>query len=346
MADSALLKALMNQEYAYKPTDELTGALGLGVAQSLPSLVNPYGSTGANLASVLGGGLLAGLFGYSARKEAERKNAEMLPVMMDLMTARDTGAISNVLKTSPYGERLAPIGLQRMTALEEAKAQREAEALKREQGLSDYETKQSIADRYLRDRRSQYLKDQADADKNKPLGMSAALETQVNQSTGLINESFSIADEIEALSGTPELLAAKNMNAFGKGVRRKLKNLVSLVVKARSGTAASDLERINLDKVVAGDWSNLTPKSVADALRSFAKTESNYIADAMTTSRQKPEDVIKAFREAGTTGKPITYAIQTPTPTPTPTPTTAPPQRKDYPNAADFIAAVKAYRGN
>jgi hypothetical protein len=134
------------------------------------------------------------------------------------------------------------------------------------------------------------------------------------------------------------------MNAFGEGIKLKLSNLASQVVKARSGTAASDTERAVLEKVIKGDWSNVTPKSVANNLRTFGKSEANFIANAATTARQKPEDVIQAFREAGKTGKPITYGIQTPTPTPTPT--TAPPQRKNYPNAADFIAAVKAYRGD
>jgi hypothetical protein len=55
----------------------------------------------------------------------------MLPVMMDLMTARDTGAISNVLKTSPYGEKLAPLGLSRYQQLATASqdaAEKDAQA--------------------------------------------------------------------------------------------------------------------------------------------------------------------------------------------------------------------------
>jgi len=131
MTDSALLKALYGQDYSYTPNEFFMGSLASGLATSLPKVVDPYGDRGTNLATVLGGSLLAGLFGYQAKKEAEQKNAEMLPVMMDLIQAKDTDTIAELLKTSPYGQRLAPIGISRMSALEDSQ-QRSAQAVQAE----------------------------------------------------------------------------------------------------------------------------------------------------------------------------------------------------------------------
>lgn len=200
MADSTLLKALMGNEYSYTPKESLSGALASGIGGSLPALVNPYGSTGSNLAAVLGGSLLAGLFGYSAQREAEKKNAEMMPVMMDLLQAKDTGTIADILKTSPYGQRLSPIGISRMSALEEARAAAEAAALERQQGLSDFATKEQIRNEFLTNRQSEYLAQKAAAKVNAPLGIGVQLTNQIANATGVANKAFSLADKIKTLS--------------------------------------------------------------------------------------------------------------------------------------------------
>lgn len=86
MANGALLKALMGEEYEYQPKESSMGALSYGIAKSLPEMVNPYGSTAGNMAAVLGGSLLAGLFGYSAKREAEEKNLAQAGYMQELLS--------------------------------------------------------------------------------------------------------------------------------------------------------------------------------------------------------------------------------------------------------------------
>lgn len=307
MATSELLKALMGKEYAYSPTESLTGSLASGIGKSLPALVNPYGSSGSNLAAVLGGSLLAGLFGYSAKREAEQKNAEMMPVMMDILSAKEPAKITEILKTSPYGQRLSPLGISRLSALEEAQAKREAAALERQQALGDFATKEQIRDQFLRDRQSQYLAQKAAAKINAPLGIGVQLTNQMVNATGVANKAFSLADKIKELSGTPELIAAKNMNAYAEGLKLELSNLASILIKSRSGTAASDSERAVLEKMIKGDWSNIDPKSTANNLENFATTELEFNADAAESAMQNPKNLISALRTAAKERKPVSF---------------------------------------
>lgn len=62
---------MADQPFRYSPGENIYGSLATGIANSTPALVNPYGSFGGNLASVLGAGLLSGLLGYQARSEAQ-----------------------------------------------------------------------------------------------------------------------------------------------------------------------------------------------------------------------------------------------------------------------------------
>jgi hypothetical protein len=343
MADSALFKALMGDEYSYTPKESLSGALATGIGKSLPTLVNPYGSTGSNLAAVLGGSLLAGLFGYSAKREAEQKNAEMMPVMMDLLQAKDTGTIADILKTSPYGQRLSPIGISRMSALEEAQAKREAAALERQQALGDFATKQQIRDKFIKGRRI--------PQSDKAPVIPAQIRNQYARITGGYNDFMDLANKIEKIASTPEFIAAKNMSAFGNNIKSEIQQSVSLFAQSRSGLAYTDKQEKILGQAAVGDWTNLTPKQVVNTLRNAAKRELNFGNVLFETSQMKPEDALAAGKRAAETGTKVIFApqqqagAQTPTAPVTGQSKVSPPKRADYQSAAEFLAAVKAWRG-
>lgn len=132
MATSDLFKALMKESnYGFSPSESMMGITSAGVAQALPSLVNPYGSTSGNIARVLGGALLAGLMGYSAKKEAEEKNALLLPQLLEISQAQSPEQIQTLLGESEYKSKLLPVALQRMSSLESQK-ERLAKALQQE----------------------------------------------------------------------------------------------------------------------------------------------------------------------------------------------------------------------
>ena len=127
----------------YSPSDTGMGMAGGIIAQNLPAVVNPYASPGANFAAVLGGGLLAGLLAYGAKREAEAQNKELTPKLLDVMSATNQTELQQKLAQPGYeqlgglGTRLqsALVEQQRKQAMEEAK---QAAQLKRQQQLEDY----------------------------------------------------------------------------------------------------------------------------------------------------------------------------------------------------------------
>lgn len=342
MADSALLKALLGEDYQYSPKESVTGSLGYGISQSLPDLVNPYGSTGKNLATVLGGSLLAGLFGYQAKKEAEQKNAEMMPVMMDILSAKEPAKITEILKTSPYGQRLSPLGISRLSTLEEAQAKREAAALERQQALSDFATREQIRDQFIKGRRI--------PQSDKAPVIPAQIRNQVAGVTGTANLAIDIADQIQAFKNIPEFAAAKNLSGLSEQIKTDLQQLGLLHTRAMSGAASTDSERATVKSITQGDWSSITPENAISLLKKFQQNELNVAAQVYETSLQKPENVIKEMRRAAKTGTKIMFApqepgAQTPTAPVTGQSKVSPPKRADYQSAAEFLAAVKAWRG-
>jgi hypothetical protein len=120
-------------ELLYTPQETTFGLPAQIIAKNLPAVVNPYGSTGSNLAAVVGGGLLAGLLQYGAKREAEAANRELAPRLLDVMGATSQEQLAQKLAQPGY-ERLAGLGSrlslamaenQRKQAIEEAKQKAE-----------------------------------------------------------------------------------------------------------------------------------------------------------------------------------------------------------------------------
>ena len=85
MAAGDILAALQGQ---YETAGDQTSGLGAqAIATALPSLVNPYGSTGGNIASVFGGSILAALLGKMAKSDAAEANVGIANNQSDFLKA-------------------------------------------------------------------------------------------------------------------------------------------------------------------------------------------------------------------------------------------------------------------
>jgi hypothetical protein len=75
-----------------RPIDNPYGIGASALAQSMPMLVNPYGSVGGNFAAVAGAGLLSGLLGYFARQDAQETNARIAGLQSQFLSPTATEA--------------------------------------------------------------------------------------------------------------------------------------------------------------------------------------------------------------------------------------------------------------
>jgi len=132
MAGEDLFASLYDTGYA--PLDTGWGIAAQGVASALPSLVNPYGSTGSNIATTLGGALLAGLLGYQARASADERNAAQAQYIPELFSSTTTPErraaifaeeprLAKVYKGLALQKALQGIELETARKTEEMKAQ-------------------------------------------------------------------------------------------------------------------------------------------------------------------------------------------------------------------------------
>jgi hypothetical protein len=132
MAGEDLFASLYDTGYA--PVETGWGIAAQGVASALPSLVNPYGSTGTNIATTLGGALLAGLLGYQARASADERNAAQAQYIPELFSSTTTPErraaifaeeprLAKVYKGLALQKALQGIELETARKTEEMKAQ-------------------------------------------------------------------------------------------------------------------------------------------------------------------------------------------------------------------------------
>jgi hypothetical protein len=88
-----------------KPIDNGYGIAASAIGQSIPALVNPYGSVGGNFATVAGASLLSALLGSFARQDAAEVNAQQALSLGQFMGA-DPTARAGIVKENP---RLSPL---------------------------------------------------------------------------------------------------------------------------------------------------------------------------------------------------------------------------------------------
>lgn len=112
MADNPLLAALLGAQVS--PRENLYGMGAEAIGTVTPNLYSPYASPGRNLASVAGAGLLAGLLGYQARREAEAESRALMPRVTELLGAESPEAIGQLAGAEGFPSRLSPLAQQLM----------------------------------------------------------------------------------------------------------------------------------------------------------------------------------------------------------------------------------------
>lgn len=117
---SPLLAALQGAQYTPDESPLGIGAMALG--QAAPMLYNPYASTGKNAAYTIGAGLLSGILGGLAKREANTKNAELFSAMNAMRSSPND--IEGIVQSNP---RLANVGLMMMQDQMDKQAEREAQ---------------------------------------------------------------------------------------------------------------------------------------------------------------------------------------------------------------------------
>lgn len=109
MADTTtLLQAL--QAGLERPTDTGYGIGAQVVASGIPAISNnPYASTGSNMAHAIGGSLLGGLLAGYARQSSAETNAELMPLMNQMLLAKTPEDRMAIANTSTNPGRLSPL---------------------------------------------------------------------------------------------------------------------------------------------------------------------------------------------------------------------------------------------
>lgn len=127
MAENPFLAQLLGVNTS--PYDTTYGQLSEAIGAATPRLVNPYASPGRNLASVAGAGLLAGLLGYQAKREAETQNRAVLPQLTALLGAKSPEEITALAGAETFPSRLVPFAQQTLlTRLQQQQSAAEKEA--------------------------------------------------------------------------------------------------------------------------------------------------------------------------------------------------------------------------
>jgi hypothetical protein len=379
MAENPFLAQLLGVNTS--PYDTTYGQLSEAIGAATPRLVNPYASPGRNLASVAGAGLLAGLLGYQAKREAEAENRAVLPQLTALLGAKSPEEMATVTQQEAFPNRMLPLAQQMMlsqyTSRQDAAAKRAAqlaeletagqfelgpigtELFKRKQFAEQqrqeaisggFFERQQFLDQLLRGRAEQRKQLELEA-----LNIPAPLRTKAIEKNASANLALDVAKTIDTYTSIPEFVGAKNISAFGDDqLKSRLRNLATVVLQSRSGLAATDTERENLRKILVGDFTAVAPNTVAGILKRFAKDERNLAAETLAAATNKPEVLITEMRRAAEEGRPTEFDVRIPqfgqltTQTPLPSTTEQPgidSKLEVLRQLQAEIAAIKAQRG-
>ena len=125
---SELLKALMDSQYG--ATENPYGIGSIAIGKAAPALYNPYGSTGSNFAYTIGAGLLSGILGGLAKREAANNNAELFKTA-NLLRTTSPEARSALVEENPriasYAMQLQEEEAQQKAAMDQYRAQKSFE---------------------------------------------------------------------------------------------------------------------------------------------------------------------------------------------------------------------------
>ena len=308
------------------------------LAQATPQLINPYGSTGQAIGISLGSILLQSLLGYQARSQAAQDTLQantLANQMMSMTTPQARtdfiGGVSDPMQQS----RLSTLATA-LTAQEAARKAKAADTLLGLETAADFELgpkgtelfqrklleegmRQGAITAGFKERQDYY--DQLMEDRrrrNKELGLEdvdipAPIWTKAVEKNASSDLALDVAEAIDQYTSIPEFVASKGLSAFGDDqLKSRLRNLTTIVVQSRSGLAATDKERENLNKILTGDFTAVDPKVVSGILKRFAQDERTIAADTVAAASQRPEAFVSELRQAITEGRKTNFSTRVP----------------------------------
>lgn len=322
----------------YDPAETGYGTSSQVLASSLPNLMNPYQGAGTNIGIALGGALISGLLGYQARQSAAEQSLEANKLGLQLLEAQSPQARLGIIESTPdtvMQGKLLGVNT-RLAAQQAAQQQMIGQEIAKQKALAEFELgplgtqlfergitkeaqrqaaltggfteRQQLEDRLIRERALQ-RKQLGLEDVNVPPPIfNKAIERNASSDLAL-----DVATTIDTYKSIPEFAAAKNISAFGdEQLKSRLRNLATIVLQSRSGLAATDRERVNLDKILTGDFTAVEPETVSGILRRFARDEKTIAADIVAAGTQRPEAFVSELRQALQEGRPTQFGARTP----------------------------------
>ena len=294
MADSLLATLLDTQ---YKARENPFGLAAQSLASNAGSLVNPYGSVGSNAAASIGAALLAGLLGGVARSQTQSDNAELSPLLNQMMTATPEQRQALVQQN----DRLSPLA----NALAVAERQQQAEiaqerqklALTRESKFQEIPIKvaeeNALLDNYAKKQeiKGKYDPSATHVNVGMPGQMPAAVAGEVYEGKALVDMAGKLANDLGAYKGGTvkdyiRLQGAKVFPGLDENqIGQRLANLADKVMRSRTGAAAPPAESAALKKIIAGDWT-ASGATVQKLLRSFAAEEAQSVLSKAELGKQ------------------------------------------------------------
>jgi len=321
------------------PAENPYGIASMGLASAAPNLITPYTSPGAAVGIGLGSVLLQSLLGYQARQSALQDTIQansLANQMLKMQTPEERTSFLGGLDVSPdIGGRLSTLSLalsQQEQARRAAQAEKLAELttagefqlgelgtklyerdiakeVARQSAITGgYKTRQELEDELLRGRALQ-RKQLGLEDVNVP----NAVFTRALEKNASADLAIDVASTIDQYKSIPEFAAAKSISAFGDDqLKSRLRNLATVVLQSRSGLAATDKERENLNKILTGDFTAVAPDTVSGLLKRFAKDEKEVAAGTVAAGTQRPQDFVSEVLASAQEGRKSAFAPRIP----------------------------------
>jgi hypothetical protein len=221
MAENPFLAQLLGVNTS--PYDTTYGQLSEAIGGATPRLVNPYASPGRNLASVAGAGLLAGLLGYQAKREAETENRAVLPQLTALLGAKSPEEMAMVTQQEAFPSRMLPLAqslmLNQYTAQQEAAAKQAAQLAELE-AKANFELGPLGTQLFERDQEAALRKATASASAGRaqiPKALPTAIQERIVQHSLFSEQAQAVKNRMAGLSEV-ELKAALTAGTSGYGL--------------------------------------------------------------------------------------------------------------------------------
>lgn len=357
----------------FTPAENPYGIAATQIGQLGPRLINPYGSTGQAVGIGLGTILLQSLLGYQARSQAAQETLQLNTLanqMQELSTPQARTEFIGGVSDPMQQARLSTLATA-LTAQEQARKAKVAEQLLGLETAADFElgpkgTK--LFERKLleearrqtaitggfkerQDYENQLLENRARLRKElglEDVNVPDALFTRAIERNASSDLAIDIAESIDKYTSVPSFVASKGLSAFGDDqLKSRLRNLATIVLQSRSGLAATDTERDNLNKILTGDYTAVSPQVVSGLLKRFSQDEKTIAADTIAAATQRPETFVNELRQAVQEGRKTQFGARVPIyGAPTPGPMTTPVESQNVQRSgAEFVSGLKTKYG-